>query len=183
MRFGDNADAELDDIDLHILALLQEDCRTPLARLGDAVGLSAPAVLERIKKLEAAAIVTGYRAMLDSRRLGLDITAFIGVSISHPSRIRAFEEQVVALPDVLECHHVTGEHTLLLKVKTTNTSSLERLISQVRSIEGVARTETMVVLSTYTERVQLPLQPSGASPAPAGKRRRNGERTGQLRRA
>jgi Lrp/AsnC family leucine-responsive transcriptional regulator len=184
MRFGENADAELDDIDLRILGHLQDDCRISLARLGEAVGLSAPAVLERIKKLEAARIITGYHAILDARRLGLDITAFIGVIISHPTLIGDFERQVVKLDDVLECHHVTGEHTLLLKVKTANTSSLEQLISEIRSLEGVARTETMVVLSTHTERVQLALHPSEDTPSPSGKRaRRNGERARHLRRA
>jgi DNA-binding Lrp family transcriptional regulator len=85
---------------------------------------------------------------------------------------------------VLECHHVTGGYTLLLKIKTANTSSLEGLISQIRSLEGVARTETMVVLSTHTERVQLALRPTDGRSAPAGKRpRRNGERATQLRRA
>jgi Lrp/AsnC family leucine-responsive transcriptional regulator len=178
MKFGDTVGGELDDIDLHILDLLQEDCRASLVRLGEQVGLSAPAVLERIKKLESAGIVTGYRAILDGRRLGLDITAFIGVIISHPTLIGDFERQVVALRDVLECHHVTGEYTLLLKVKTANTSSLERLISQIRSLDGVARTETMVVLSTHTERVQLALRQPRAAVAPAPKRvRRNGERT------
>src|SRR5215831_11262130 len=170
MRFGDGAGLEPDDIDLNILDLVQEDCRTSLVRLGEQVGLSAPAVLERLKKLEAAGIITAYRAILDGRRLGLDITAFIG----HPTLIGDFERQVVALGDVLECHHVTGEYTLLLKVKTANTSSLERLISQIRSLEGVARTETMVVLSTHTERVQLAVR---QPPAPPPKRaRRNGER-------
>ena len=184
MRLSDNADPELDDIDLRILLLLQEDCRTPLVRLGEAAGLSAPAVLERIKKLEAAGVITGYRAILDGRRLGFDITAFIGVIISHPSGIGQFETQLVALDDVLECHHVTGEYTLLLKVKTANTSSLEGLISQIRSLDGVARTETMVVLSTHTERVQLGLRPSDGSPTVPGKRaRRNGERPADLRRA
>jgi Lrp/AsnC family transcriptional regulator, leucine-responsive regulatory protein len=177
MRFGDHAGIELDDIDLHILELVQEDCRTSLARLGEQVGLSAPAVLERMKKLEAAGIVTAYRAIVDGRRLGLDITAFIGVIISHPTLIGDFERQVVALPDVLECHHVTGEYTLLLKVKTRNTSSLEQLISQIRSLDGVARTETMVVLSTHTERVQVALRPRPSAPVGAPKRtRRNGER-------
>ncbi len=182
MKFGNHADPELDDTDLRILGLLQDDCRTPLARIGEAVGLSARAVLERIKKLEAAGVIIGYRALLDARQLGLDITAFIGVIISHPDRIEEFERRVVALDDVLECHHVTGEHTLLLKVKTPNTSSLEQLISQIRSLDGVARTETMVVLSTHTERVQLPLGP--AEVPPGGKRpRRNGDRTTHLRRA
>ena len=177
MRFGENADVAPDDIDLRILGLLQEDSRTSLVRLGEQVGLSAPAVLERIKKLEAAAVITGYSAILDSRRLGLDIAAFIGVIISHPKLIGEFERQVAKMRDVLECHHVTGEHTLLLKVKTANTSSLERLISQIRSLEGVSRTNTMVVLSTHTERVQLALHPAEPAPAPAGKRaRRNGER-------
>src|SRR6185369_4581726 len=120
MRFGEHQDLALDDIDLRILSLLQSDCRTSLVRLGEQVGLSAPAVLERMKKLEAARVVTGYRALVDGRRVGLDITAFIGVIISHPTLIGDFERQIVALPDVLECHHVTGEYTLLLKIKTRN---------------------------------------------------------------
>src|SRR5467141_3913557 len=136
MRFGDHSDLELDDIDLRILGLLQEDCRTSLVRIGEQVGLSAPAVLERIKKLEAAGVVLGYRALLDARRLGLDITAFIGVLITHPDRIADFERKVAALDDVLECHHVTGGYTLLIKAKTANTSSLERLISEIRSLPG-----------------------------------------------
>jgi Lrp/AsnC family leucine-responsive transcriptional regulator len=166
------AAAELDDIDLHLLDLIQEDCRTSLVRLGEQVGLSAPAVLERMKKLEAAGVVTGYRALVDGRRVGLDITAFIGVIISHPTLIGDFERQIVALPDVLECHHVTGEYTLLLKIKTRNTSSLEQLISQIRSLDGVGRTETMVVLSTHTERVQLALRPSPSPAVPARRARR-----------
>jgi Lrp/AsnC family leucine-responsive transcriptional regulator len=182
MRFSDHADLELDDIDLRILALLQEDCRTALARLGEAAGLSAPAVLERIKKLEAAGVITGYRAILDARRLGLDITAFIGVIMSQPTVLGTFENQLVALDGVLECHHVTGEYTLLLKVKTSNTSSLEGLIRQIRSLDGVARTETMVVLSTHTERVQLGLHPPASTP-PVKRARRNGERGTDLRRA
>src|SRR5207244_11402612 len=112
--------------------------------------LGGPGVLARLHRLDAAGIVPGYRAILDARRIGLDITAFIGVLITHPSRIGDFERQVAALGDVLECHHVTGEHTLLLKVKTANTSSLERLLSQIRSLDGVPRAETMIVLSTHT---------------------------------
>jgi Lrp/AsnC family leucine-responsive transcriptional regulator len=183
MRFGEHADGELDDIDLQLLMLLQEDCRTPLARLGTQVGLSAPAVLERIKKLEAASVITGYRAILDSRRVGLDITAFIGVLMSHPSVINDFERRVIDFDDVLECHHVTGEYTLLLKVKAADTSTLEQLISRIRSIEGVGRTETMVVLSTHMERVQLAVYPQAEPPSGSTTKRprRNGERS--LRRA
>jgi Lrp/AsnC family leucine-responsive transcriptional regulator len=185
MRFGNKADAELDGIDLRILEMLQGDCRTSLARLGEGVGLSAPSVLERIKKLEAAGVITGYHAALDARRLGLDVTAFIGVITSSPDLIDNSEAQIVDLDDVLECHHVTGEYTLLLKVKTANTSSLERLITQIRQFDGVARTETIVVLSTLAERMHLGLHlPATAADEPPPKRpRRGGERNGQLRRA
>src|ERR1043166_1213138 len=180
MRFAEHAEVQPDDIDIRLLELLQEDCRTSLGRLGEQVGLSAPAVLERVKKLEAAGVIPAYRAVLDARRLGLDITAFIGVIISHPNLIGGFERQGVGVRDVLECHHVTGEYTLLLKVKTLNTSSLERLISQIRSLDGVSRTETLVVLSTHTERVQLALRPTDvAAPPPARRSRRNGERGAQ----
>src|SRR5579871_748977 len=153
---------ELDGIDFEILSLLQDHCKTPLAKLGEQVGLSAPSVIERVKKLEDSGIITGYHASVDAKRLGRDVTAFIGVSISHPKTIALFEETVDLLDDVLECHHVTGEHTVLLKVKTTNTASLEKLIRTIRLIEGVARTETMVVLSTHTERHQIAVGAHGA---------------------
>jgi Lrp/AsnC family leucine-responsive transcriptional regulator len=182
MRLSEHEALELDDIDRRLLDLLQDDCRTPLVRLGEQVGLSAPSVLERIKKLEAAGIVSGYHAVLDAKRLGLDITAFIGVITGHPAAISHFEQQVSAMDDVLECHHVTGEYTLLLKVKTANTSSLERLISRIRLLDGVVRTETLVVLSTHIERAQLALHPREPEAGPQAKRgRRNGN--SQLRRA
>ena len=165
----------LDEIDRQILQLLQADCKTPLAKIGAAVGLSAPSVVERIRKLEHGGFITGYHAVLDARQVGLDVTAFLGVSIRHPKLIAGFERGVSALADVLECHHVTGAYTLLLKVKTQNTATLEQLISRIRSINGVGRTETMVVLSTHTERLQVAL---GICDAPAPKSgRRNGART------
>jgi Lrp/AsnC family leucine-responsive transcriptional regulator len=184
MAFGPHLDPELDDTDLRILDMLQDDCRTALARIGEHVGLSAPSVLERIKKLEAAGVITGYHAVLDARRVGLDVTAFIGVITSQPDQIGRLEGRLVALDGVLECHHVTGEYTLLLKVKTPNTSSLETLITQIRSLDGVTRTETTVVLSTHAEGIRLNLHPEELPPVAHGKRaRRAGERNGQLRRA
>lgn len=178
MKLG--AEMELDEIDLGILAVLQENCRTSLAKIGEQVGLSAPAVIERVKKLEDGGIIRGYHAILDARRLGMDITAFIGVAVSHPRFVADFEAEVHAIEDVLECHHVTGGHTLLLKVKTFDTSSLEVLIRRLRSIDGVEKTETMVVLSTNVERSQLklpqiPEPPASSEPAAAEKKaRRNG---------
>jgi Lrp/AsnC family leucine-responsive transcriptional regulator len=156
MKLGERQ-CQLDVIDLQILTQLQQYCRLSLAKLGEQVGLSAPSVLERVKKLEEAGIITGYHAHLDARRLGKDVTAFIGVSINHPALVEKFAHDVVLLDDVLECHLVTGQHSMLLKVKTDNTATLEKLITAIRSIEGVARTETMVVLSTRVESTALSL--------------------------
>ncbi len=177
MKLGEEH-PDLDDIDRQILTLMQENCRLPLAKIGERVGLSAPSVLERVKKLEDGGIITAYRAVVDARRLGKDITAFIGVSTGHPHAIDAFEREIESLDDVLECHHVTGIHTMMLKAKTRNTSSLEELISRIRAIEGVVRTETTVVLSTHTERSQIPV----LTPAPAPRRgRRTAEKTLHLK--
>jgi len=175
MKLGSDA-PELDAIDLQILNALQEHGRIPHVKLAEQVGLSAPSVIERVKKLEDTGIITGYHASVDARRLGKDVTAFIGVSISHPKTIVLFEQTIDLLEDVLECHHVTGQHSVLLKVKTDNTSSLERLISTIRSIEGVARTETMVVLSTHIERAVIAVHANGdaAAEPPNGRRHRHG---------
>ena len=165
---------ELDATDREILELLQENCKQPLAAIGQKVGLSPPAVLERIHKLEEAGVVIGYKAILDARRLGKDITAFIGVATERARDIARIEREVVAYDDVLECHHVTGAWTLMLKVKTRDTETLEELIESIRSCEGVGRTETMVVLSTHTERSRVALPAGEDAPVEMRPTRRGG---------
>ena len=168
MKLGD----QLDETDRRILSELQEDCKAPLAHVGKRVGLSAPSVMERIRKLEEAGIIRGYHAVLNSRKVGLDVTSFIGVSMSAQG-IDGLEAQLLDFDEVLESHHVTGAYTMLLKVKTQNTETLEQLISRIRLIDGVTRTETLVVLSTRLERTLIPLSlPVAAAPPPV--RRVNG---------
>ncbi len=162
----------LDATDVGILVLLQRNCKQPLAEIGKHVELSAPAVMERVHKLEDAGVIRAYRAEIDGRAIGKDITAFIGVSIEHPRAVESFEKDIDSVPDVLECHHVTGQHTLMLKVKTRNTESLERLIDQIRSVNGVTRTETQVVLSTCAERTELAFEVGDAPLAKRGRRTR-----------
>jgi Lrp/AsnC family leucine-responsive transcriptional regulator len=161
---------EPDLIDLQIIDALQEHGRIPHAKLAEQVGLSAPSVIERVKKLEDCGIITGYHASVDARRLGRDVTAFIGVSIGDPRTVNRFEETVELMADILECHHVTGEHTVLLKVKTHSTATLEQLIRTIRLIEGVMRTETMVVLSTHIERAQISVSGDDSGPCNSGRR-------------
>ena len=177
MKLGSELD--LDDIDRGILSTLQDNCRTSLARIGEQVGLSAPSVVERVKKLEDGGVIRGYHADVDAKLLGFDITAFIGVGIDHPRLLTAFETEIRDVDGVLECHHVTGSYSLLLKVKTENTSSLERMISRLRSIEGVDRTETMVVLSTHIEGSKIPLGAEHVADVVARPRRGAGARTGE----
>ena len=165
----------MDEIDRQLLDELQNDCKRSLKEIGAAVGMSAPSVMERVRKLENAGIIKGYHALLDARKLGLDISAFIGVSISDPDLLEAFETWIDSVDQVLECHHVTGGFTLVLKVKTPNTESLEQLISRIRSMDGVAGTETMVVLSTHTERAEIPLPRS--EPASDARRRKRTRRS------
>jgi Lrp/AsnC family transcriptional regulator, leucine-responsive regulatory protein len=169
MKFS-GAVPEFDATDRAILELLQENCKQPLAAIGEKVGLSAPAVVERIHKLEEAGVIRSYTALLDARRLGRDVTAFIGVSM-HPGDVHPVEQAITAIDEVLECHHVTGVYTLVLKVKTRNTETLEALIDRVRRLEGVSRTETMVVLSTHTERCRIALDVEGE---PSERARRSG---------
>src|SRR5687768_8779498 len=152
----------LDDIDRQLLIELQSNCKTPLQKLGEKVGLSAPSVMERVRKLEQAGVITGYHALVNAKKVGLDITAFVGVSINYPKNIANFEKGLAGVRGILESHHVTGGSTLLLKVRAKNTDGLERLISHIRAIDGVERTETMVVLSTRTER---PEQPNEVDPS------------------
>jgi Lrp/AsnC family leucine-responsive transcriptional regulator len=146
---------ELDASDRGILEGLQDNCKQSLAALGEKVGLSAPSVQDRIHKLEEAGVIRGYAAQLDARRVGKDITAFIGVSTDRPAAIRSVARAVSLMDEALDCHHVTGSHTLMLKVKTRNTETLEGLIDHVRGLDGVTRTETMVVLSTHAERSRI----------------------------
>ena len=131
-----------------------------MADIAEQVDLSPPAVMERVKKLEANGVIKGYTALLDGRTVGKDITAFIGVSIGNQRDIDRFAAQMLGQTDVLECHHVTGDESFILKVKARNTGALEKLLGEIRSIEGVTRTITKVVLSTAKESHILELDDS-----------------------
>ncbi|MGH8546288.1 MAG: Lrp/AsnC family transcriptional regulator [Gammaproteobacteria bacterium] len=146
-----------DPIDLKILYILQNHGRSRLADIAEEVELSAPAVMERVKKLESNGVIKGYRALLDGKKVGKDITAFIGVSIGNQRDINKFAARMLHHADVLECHHVTGDESFMLKVKSANTGSLEKLLGEIRSVEGVTRTVTRVVLSTAKESQTLEL--------------------------
>jgi Lrp/AsnC family leucine-responsive transcriptional regulator len=166
----------IDQTDIRILAILQQQARCHLADIAKEVDLSAPAVMERVKKLESRGLIKGYYALLDAKKVGKDITAFVGVSMSHPKYIDEFREHVGNHEDVLECHHVTGEESFLIKVKTRNTEALEKLLAEIHSLAGVTRTVTKVVLSTVKEGHQLALKQSEVPSQTAGREAANSGR-------
>ena|SRR5208282_4059921 len=142
----------MDAVDLHIVELLQLDARLTQAEIAKKVGLSQPTVADRIRKLEEAKVILGYTARVDPRKLGKDITAFIGVAIEHPKYFEAFARKVQALPEVLECHRVAGQESYLLKVRSDNTGTLDRLLVEgLRTIPGVTGTQTTIVLASTKE--------------------------------
>jgi Lrp/AsnC family leucine-responsive transcriptional regulator len=148
----------MDPVDVKILNMLQEDGRKPLSDIAKTVGLSAPSVSERIKKMSKEGIIRRYVAILDEKRVGKELTAFINVSISNPKHIPGFDTKMQEIEDVLECHHVTGQYSYIVKVRVKNPSVLEDLISnKIRSVEGVTSTLTNVVLSSVKEETRLSL--------------------------
>lgn len=141
----------LDSIDYKLCELLQTRGRASQLELAQAVNLSQPAVAERIRKLEEQGIIKGYAAHVCARKLGKDITAFIGVFTNHPRYHEGFVNAVTAMVEVQECHRVAGTDSYLLKVKTENTGSLDTLIARIRSIHGVERTQTTIAMATLKE--------------------------------
>ena len=142
----------MDAVDSRIVDLLQTDARLTQAQLAKKVGLSQPSVADRIRKLEEQQVITGYAAKVDPRKLGKDVTAFIGVGIEHPRYFDAFAKKVLGLEEVLECHRVAGADSYLLKVRTENTGTLDRLlVEQLRTLPGVTRTHTTLVLCSVKE--------------------------------
>jgi len=161
--------AVLDQIDRKLLALLQDDAKISQAELAKAVGLTAPSVNERIRKLERGGIIRGYVTLLDERKLGQDITAFVEVFIEHPKFESGFIEAVRDLDEILECHHITGEFSLLLKVRVQDMASFRKLlIEKLNTVRGVRQTRTLIVLATSKEQRRIKIDSEPHTPGSKG---------------
>jgi Lrp/AsnC family leucine-responsive transcriptional regulator len=152
--------AGLDRIDHHILSLLRQDGRMSHAAIAKRVGLSGPAVHERVRKLEQSGVIAGYTAVIDPETVGLPHVAFCQVTLSEGSEF-AMDEPIVARiceePGVLEFHRIAGEDCYLVKIRTSTSKELEQVLRRVRAIRGVARTRTTIVLSTEHEQPSVDL--------------------------
>lgn len=147
----------LDEIDIKILKHLQRDGRAQRNRIAEMVGLSVPSVSERMRKLEDRKLIEGYYAVLNARKFHFDITAFIFVEVDSSAYYENFVNMANSDPEILECHSITGEGSHVLKVRTTDTSSFEQLLSRIQSWEGVKKTRSNLVLSSFKETRELPV--------------------------
>lgn len=148
----------LDEIDLKILKHLQKDGRAQRNKLAEIVHLSVPSVSERMRKLEEKELIQGYHAVLSPKQFNFDITAFVFVEVDGSDNYPKFVDKVIEEPEVLECYSITGDGSHILKIRTENTESFEKLLSEIQSWEGVHKTRSNVVLSNFKETNELPIE-------------------------
>jgi len=151
----------LDTVDISILEILQTDARISNAELARRVHLSPPATLARVQRLERNGYVKQYAALVDRLKAGYDMLCFVNVSLQlhEIENVTGFHEAIQGLPEVLECHHVTGEYDYLLKVVAHNTQDLEDfLVNRLTPIRGVARIHTSLVLNEVKSSTAIPVK-------------------------
>jgi DNA-binding Lrp family transcriptional regulator len=145
---------ELDELDLHIVGLLLKDARTPAAQIAEQIGLSRPAVADRLDKLERQGVIRGTTAVVDPAALGRSITAFIaarGATLSGPAW-KKFRE-LMRRDDVLEVHTVAGDDCFLVKVRAESITALNTLVQQLTAAPISFATRTTIVMETHCEKV------------------------------
>lgn len=141
----------VDGLDRKIIAALRLNGRATYAELGRTVGLSASSVHERVGKLEAAGVITGYHAVVNPSTVGLGVTALVGIQPTDIAENDELAEALADLPEVESCYAVAGDEAFVVKVRVSTVDDLERTLGRLRRIAGVARTRTTVVLSTRFE--------------------------------
>jgi Lrp/AsnC family leucine-responsive transcriptional regulator len=149
---------ELDELDLQLLDALQRNARCTFSELGSIVGLKAPAVHDRVKRLEQRGYIQRYSAQLDAKRLGLHLTAFVSLYTAPDCNYDEFTRALGSMPEVCEVHSVAGEETFVCKVVTSSTQHLDDLLARLKGMPGMARTRTTIVLTTPYDRGGITVQ-------------------------
>jgi DNA-binding Lrp family transcriptional regulator len=144
--------AAMDDIDRQIVASLREGARRSFREVGESVGLSAPAVKRRVDRLEAAGVIAGYTAVLDTERFGWSMQAVVFLYCEGTMAANEVRAAVEGHAEVVAAYTVAGEASAVLLVRATDTRHLEELLERLREHKGVLRTQTQIVLSTLFER-------------------------------
>jgi Lrp/AsnC family leucine-responsive transcriptional regulator len=153
-----------DALDYRILATLMASGRTSWAKIASDSGLSGPSISDRVRKLENLGIIEGYSARVNPKALDCGLLVFVSVRLSDLTRIEDFHRWAESAPEVQECHIMAGPYDYLLKVRCRDTERLERLLrEEVRTIPGVARTDSSIVMVSLKETSAVPLPDSSPS--------------------
>lgn len=147
----------LDKTDITILKHLQKNGREKRNKIAKIVNLSVPSVSERMRKLEEKELIVGYHALLNPKKFNYDIMAFIFVELETSNYYNSFVKKAIQESEIQECHSITGNGSHLLKIATKNTVTLEKLLSTIQAWDGVKKTFSNIVLSSFKETRELPL--------------------------
>ena len=139
----------LDHIDKQIISILKIKGRDSASHIATEIGMSVPAVTDRIRKLQDARVITGFQAIVDPRKIGLDVSAILTILSESSSHYPEVVEFAKNTDEVIQCFTTTGNGSHVLVVQTENTLSLEKLLRKVQAWPGVIRTETQIILSNY----------------------------------
>lgn len=145
----------MDGIDVKIIKMLQKNARITASEIGSEIKMSVPSVSERLKKLEASGIIEQYTAIVNPKSLKKDLTALMFVSLERPKFNDKFVEFVQAQAEILECHYLAGDFDYVLKILTEGTGTMEALLNRIKSVPGIQKTRTIVVLSTMKNRYSV----------------------------
>jgi Lrp/AsnC family transcriptional regulator, leucine-responsive regulatory protein len=152
--------SKLDEIDKKILEILQARAKITNAKLSEEIGLSPAPTLERVKKLEQLGIIASYHAKLNIEKIGLGVTTFVLATLNghNKANIEAFVDEINKIPEVIECHHITGAGDFILKVITRDITSYQKLmLEKVSDIKQINNMQSMVVLSTFKDSKVIPV--------------------------
>ena len=145
----------IDAIDKKILNMLLASGRVSYTDIAKAVDMKPPSIIDRIKKMENEGLIKGYTAIVDYQKLGYDLNAFVGIAVENHKHVIMLEKSFKDVDDsIIGCYHVTGEFTLMLRIITENTQTLAALIKKLRAINGVTKTNTILIFSTMHEQMR-----------------------------
>ncbi len=153
-------EATLDEKDQAILRHLQQDARITNTELAQRVELSPPGLQKRLRKLEESGVIERYSTLVNREAVGFDMLCFVQVTLQRhePRAVERFREVVQRMPEVLECHHITGEYDYLLKIVVRNRKQLEHfLLESLTPLPGMDKIRTSLVLREIKETTALPL--------------------------
>jgi Lrp/AsnC family leucine-responsive transcriptional regulator len=153
MRVQKDSNRVLDRIDLHILSILQDDGRIVMKDLAERVGLSLTPCIERVKRMERDGVIAGYHARVAPRALGLQILVFVEITLRQKSgeAFERFRRAMLAIPEVMECHLVSGDFDYLIKARIPEMTEYRRLLGEILHVADGGQSKSYVVMEEVKE--------------------------------